>query len=113
MTAHTRRATVINTDEWRACAPPPETGRPHRAACHAPGIREWARGDDGDGVRAVHRHTRGGPWPGLRPFPRPFRGVSERHLGQSVAVFERGPNLKGVTAAFLRAMMRPFTLGPT
>ena len=54
-----------------------------------------------------------GVWTGCRNFLRPFRGVSKWYLSQYVAVFEWGHNLKEVTAAFLRAMMRPFTPEPT
>ena len=92
--AHTRRATIVNTDEWQAYAHLPETGRPHRTVCHAPGIREWARDDDGDGVREVHCNTMEGVWTGCRNFLRPFRGVSKWYLSQYVAVFEWGHNLK-------------------
>jgi transposase len=30
-------------------------GRPHATVCHAEG--EWARDDDGDGIREVHDNT--------------------------------------------------------
>jgi transposase len=113
VTAHTRPATIVNTDEWQAYAHLPALGRPHRTVCHAPGIREWARDDDGDGVREVHCNTMEGVWTGCRNFLRPFRGVSKWFLSQYVAVFEWGHNLKAVTTTLLRAMMRPFTPEPT
>jgi transposase len=75
--------------------------------------REWARDDDGDGVREVHGTTAEGVGTGLRDLLRPFRGVSKWYLSQYVAVVEWSHNLKEVTADFLRAMMCPFTPEPT
>ena len=43
---------------------------------HMPGQREWARDDDGDGIREVHSNTIEGLWTGLRNHLRPFRGIS-------------------------------------
>jgi len=111
--AHTRPDAVVNTDEWSAYRELAATGRTHQTVCHTPGQREWARDGDGDGVREVHNNTMEGIWTGLRNFLRPFRGVSKWFLDQYVAVFEWGHNLKHVTAAFLRAMMIPFTPKPT
>ena len=50
--------------------------------CHAAG--EWARDDDGDGIREVHNNTQEGIWTGLRNFLRPFRGVNKVYLHQYV-----------------------------
>jgi transposase-like protein len=110
---HTRPDATVNTDEWRAYAHLPETGRSHATVCHMPGRREWARDDDGDGVREVHNNTMEGIWTGLRNFLRPFRGVSKWFLSQYVTIFEWAHNLKRVTTAFLRAMMVPCTSEPT
>jgi hypothetical protein len=46
--------------------------------CHAAG--EWARDDDGDGIREVHVNTLEWLWTGLRNFLRPFRGVNKKYL---------------------------------
>jgi len=110
---HTRPDTTVNTDEWSAYTQLAETGGCHATVCHTPGQREWARDDDGDGVREVHNTTMEGIWTGLRNFLRPFRGVSKWFLDQYVAIFEWAHNLKQVTAEFLRAMMIPCTLQPT
>ena len=110
---HTRPDATVNTDEWTAYQCLPDTGRTHKAVCHTPGKREWARDEDGDGVREVHCNTIEGIWTGLRNFLRPFRGVSKRYLNQYVAVFRWAYNLKRLTAEFLRAMMTPFTPAPT
>jgi transposase len=111
--AHTRDDATVNTDEWSAYSRLSETGRLHQTVCHAPGHREWARDDDGDGIREVHTNTIEGIWTGLRNFLRPFRGVSKWFLDQYSAVFEWAHNLKRVTADFLRAMMIPCTSKPT
>lgn len=111
--AHTRADATVNTDEWRAYDQLSATGRAHPTVCHMPGKREWARDDDGDGIREVHDNTMEGIWTGLRNFLRPFRGVSKWFLSQYVAIFEWTHNLKRVTTAFLRAMMLPYTPEPT
>ena len=103
---HTRPDATVNTDEWRAYNRLPATGRSHATVCHTPGRREWARDDDGDGIREVHDNTLEGIWTGLRNFLRPFRGVSKWFLSQYVAIFEWSYNLKRVTATFLRAIIR-------
>jgi len=96
---------VVYTDEWAAYEHLPGLGRRHATACHAPGQREWARGDDGDGIREVHNNTMEGLWTGLRNFLRPFRGVHKGYLGQYVAMFQWTYNLKVVTDALLRVML--------
>jgi transposase len=107
---HTRKGCTVNTDEWHAYDHLPENGRGLKQVCHTPGQREWARDEDGDGVREVHNNTMEGIWTGLRNFLRPFRGVSKTHLHHYVAVFEWIHNFKEVTAQFLRALMFRFTL---
>ncbi len=110
---HTRADATVNSDEWSAYTHLPATGRAHVTVCHTPGQREWARADDGDGIREVHNTTIEGIWTGVRNFLRPFRGVSKWFLDQYVAIFEWAHNLKQVTAEFLRAMMIPCTCEPT
>jgi transposase len=96
---------AVYTDEWSGYARLGELDRSHAAVCHTPGKREWARDDDGDGVREVHDNTLEGIWTGLRNFLRPFRGVSKHHLGRYVAVFQWAHNLKTATDEFLRALL--------
>lgn len=107
--ARTTDTATVYTDEWQAYNHLPQTGRGHASVCHTPGQREWARDDDGDGVREVHCNTLEGIWTGLRNFLRLFRGVNKEYLGQYTAVFQVGYNLKEITPALLRAMMVPCT----
>lgn len=103
---HATAATAtVYTDEWNAYARLPETGRHHATVCHTPGKREWARDDDGDGIREVHDNTLEGIWTGLRNFLRPFRGISKWLLDQYIAIFQWTYNLKTTTDEFLRVLL--------
>jgi len=101
----TRPGALVNTDEWAGYNHLPGMGRGRAAVCHTPGKREWARDDDGDGVREVHNNTLEGSWTGLRNFLRPFRGLSKWFLDQYVAMFEWAYNVKEVTPDFLRTLL--------
>jgi transposase-like protein len=106
--AATAPGATVNTDEWKAYGRLPENGRAHATVCHNPareGGPEYARDDDGDGVREVHCNTMEGTWTGLRNFLRTFRGVSKKYLGQYAAIFEWTCNVKAATVDFLRAML--------
>jgi transposase-like protein len=95
--------TMVNTDEWMAYGGLPAVGRRHVTVCHAVG--EWARDEDGDGVREVHINTLEGIWTGLRNFLRPFRGVNKVYLYQYVGIFEWYFNIKHVIGEFIRALL--------
>ena len=90
-----------------------DRARSRPTVCHAE--HEWARDDDGDGVREVHVNTLEGLWTGMRNFLRPFRGVNKKYLYQYVAMFEWGYNVKRATPGFLRALLgvRSATTCPT
>lgn len=103
----TQDGATVNSDEWTAYQHLPEQGRRHATVCHAPGHREWARDDDGDGIREVHNNTTEGLWTGLRNFLRRFRGIHKKYLDQYVAIFEWIHNIKQVTDAFLHSLLRP------
>jgi transposase len=111
--AHTRDHAIVTTDEWAPYQHLAATGRGHQTVCHAAGRREWARDDDGDGIREVHNTTMEAIWTGCRNFLRLFRGVSKWFLAGYVAVFESAHNLKWVTPTLVRAMMTPSTTQPT
>jgi hypothetical protein len=105
----TLEGTTISTDEWRGYGRLPEMSRGHATVSHAD--REWARDDDGDGVREVHDNTLEGIWTGSRNFLRTFRGVSKHYLAQYVGMFQWGYNIKTVTDEFLATLLgrSPFT----
>jgi transposase len=110
----TKPGTIVYTDEWSGYNHLSELGRGHATVCHTPGHREWARDDDGDGVREVHNNTTEGLWTGVRNFLRIFRGVSKWFLDQYVAVFELSHNVKTVTLDVLRGVLgiKATVLGP-
>ena len=93
----------VNTDEWQGYDGLPAMGRLRGVVCHA--AREWARDDDGDGIREVPVDTLEGLWTGLRSVLRPFRGVSQKYLRQYVVMVEWGHNVKRATPEFLRALL--------
>jgi transposase-like protein len=101
----TKPGTMVYTDEWDGYNHLPELGRGHATVCHTPGHREWARDDDGDGVREVHNNTTEGLWTGARNFLRLFRGVNKWFLGQYMAMFEWSYNVKEMTKGVLRAIL--------
>jgi len=109
--ATTRSDATVNTDEWRAYHHLSETGRKHVSVCHM--VHEWARDDDGDGVREVHCNTIEGNWTGLRNFLRFFRGVNKVYLTQYTAVFQWIHNTKYLMLESLRRIMIPCTSGQT
>jgi transposase len=111
--ADTIEGARVNTDEWRSYDHLPEIGRGHVTVCHVEG--EWARDDDGDGIREVHDNTLEGLWTGLRNFLRVFRGVNKEYLYQYVTMFQWSFNIKRVTTDFLRAFLgvRRLTSYPT
>ena len=114
--AATKPQAQVHTDEWVGYGSLDKAGREHRTVRHKPPHPEWARDDDGDGVREVHCNTIEGLWTGLRNFLRPFRGVSKWYLSQYVAIFEWGYCLKTATDAILRLLLlgiRPSTDGGT
>ncbi len=49
---HTLPGTTVNSDEWGAYDHLDENQRPHATVNHS--LHEWARDDDGDGIREVH-----------------------------------------------------------
>jgi len=105
--AHTQPGTAVYTDEWGAYNHLKENQRQHATVNH--GAHEWARDDDGDGIREVHCNTDEGNWTGLRNFLRTFRGVNKVYLQQYVAIHAWAYRIKTVTVQFLRALLGVFT----
>jgi hypothetical protein len=97
---YTRRHTRCYTDEWPGYA---SLHRPHHTVCH--GVKEWARDDDGDGIREVHTNTIEGLWTTVRNFLRPFRGVHKKYLKYSLALCEHQINRKRISPAFIAGLI--------
>jgi transposase len=68
------------------------------------GEKEWARDDDGDGVREVHCNGCEGAGAGLRTYLRAFRGVHKYYLADYVAVYETMINAKTIFAPVVQRM---------
>ena len=94
---------MVYTDAWVGYQSLSQRGRRHATVNHEQG--EYARDDDGDGIREVHCNTLEGIGTGLRNFLRPFRGVNKVYLEQYVSIFQWSYNLKEVTAQFLRVLL--------
>ena len=75
----------------------------HRTVSHS--IKEWARDEDGDGIREVHVNTIEGLWTTLRNFLRSFRGVHKKYLAGYVAMCEFAINLKRVSPDFISSLV--------
>jgi transposase len=105
-------AMVLNTDEWGGYARvESRIGIAHSTVRHGrdeQGRREWARDDDGDGIREVHCNGCEGVGAPLRTFLRVFRGVHKKHLGEYVASFETMTNAKRITGEILRLLCASF-----
>ena len=101
MAQFTQPDAVANTDEWQGYN---QIERVHVTVNH--GTCEWARDDDGDGIREVHINTTEGMWTGVRNFLRPFRGVHKARLSGYVAMCEHRINLKCITPEFIAALVR-------
>ena len=111
-----REGATVYTDEWRGYDRLRETGRGHATVCHAVG--EWARDDDGDGVREVHSFGIGSGVlsedliTGDPPGPGEIRKLRERiedffadveleHPDQAVAVGGSATSLRRLVGAVL------------
>jgi transposase len=88
------------TDEWLGYE---KIRRAHATVSH--GRKEWARDDDGDGIREVHINTIEGLWTTVRNFLRPFRGVHKKKLKYYLAVCEHRINRKRISPAFIAGLV--------
>ena len=95
-----RRDTTCYTDEWQGYN---KIKRVHHTVCH--GQKEWARDDDGDGIREVHTNTIEGLWTTARNFLRPFRGVHKKYLHHYLAMCEHKINLKRISPKFIARLV--------
>jgi transposase-like protein len=97
---YTQTEATCYTDEWQGYN---SIKRAHSTVCH--GQREWARDDDGDGVREVHVNTIEGLWTTARNFLRPFRGVHKKWLKDYLAMCEHQINLKRISPEFISQLV--------
>lgn len=99
---------MLNTDEWQGYARVEvEIGIAHATVRHGQAgkdEREWARDDDGDGIREVHCNGCEGAGAGLRTYLRMFRGVHKRYLAQYVATYEAMTQAKRINASIIQRM---------
>jgi transposase len=77
--------------------------RAHATVAH--GQHEWARDDDGDGIREVHVNSTEGLWTDVRNFLRPFKGVHKAYLSGYVAIAEFKRNLKAINPPFISSLI--------
>lgn len=97
---YTKRDATCYTDEWQGDN---RLKRPHPTVCH--GQKEWARDDDGAGVREVHTHTLEGLGPTARNFLRPLRGIHKKYLQHYLARCEHKINLKRISPKFIARLV--------
>jgi transposase len=111
LVAHVHRFTLagsqLYTDEYQSYN---HVIRPHATVCH--GQKEWARDDDGDGIREVHVNTAEGMWTDVRNFLRSFKGVHKKNLSGYIAICEFRRNLKRISPDFISALVTPHTFYP-
>lgn len=94
-------AAILYTDEWRAYNRLP---LPHATVNHSQ--HEWARDDDGDGIREVHCNTCEGAGTGLRNFLRTFRGVHKYFLAEYIATYETMQRARVISPLVVHTMTR-------
>jgi hypothetical protein len=94
---------MVCTDEWGGYSRLSEKYQvEHRTVCHSAG--EWARDDDGDGIREVHCNSCEGSGAGLRTYLRQFRGVNKDNLYIYVATYETMFNAKKISPSVIQKM---------
>ncbi len=93
------------TDEWLGYN---HILRAHSTVNH--GQYEWARDDDGDGIREVHINTCEGMWTDVRTFLRSFKGINKRFLSGYIAMAEHRRNFKCATPVFIAALVTKHTI---
>jgi transposase-like protein len=92
------------TDEW--------LGYNHIIRTHATvnhGEYEWARDEDGGGVREIHINTAEGMWTDVRTFLHPFKGINKRFLSGYIAMAEFRRNLKRISPNFIATLVTQHT----
>ncbi len=96
--------TMVYTDDSTIYARLEAWGYGHQTVNH--GAHEFARDDDGDGVREVHINTLEGCWSLLRSWLRPHRGLSQEKLPSYLAFFACVHNLRVRGMALLSPLLK-------
>jgi transposase len=97
----TKSEATLYTDEYDSYN---HLQRIRHTVCHAK--NEWARDEDGDGIREVHVNSNEGGWTGLRNFLRPYGGIHKAYLSGYVAIHELAVNHKQVSPTIISALVR-------
>ena len=102
ITGAVAQGALVHTGEYAIYARLQAWGYRHVTVCHAHG--EYARDEDGDGVREVHVNTTEGAWSLLRSWLRPHRGISQDKLPLYLRFFEFVHNARRRGRALLGAL---------
>ena len=78
--------------------------RIRHTVCHEK--NEWARDDDGNGIREVHVNSNAGGWTGPRNFLHPYRDIHKAYLSGYVAFYELAVNHKRGLPAIVSVSVR-------
>ena len=78
--------------------------RVRHTVCHSQ--NEYARDDNGDGIREVHVNSNEGGWTGLRNLLRPYRGVHKAYLPGYAAIQELAVNYKRISPNLVSKLVR-------
>jgi transposase-like protein len=102
--AHVQTMTIpvatLYTDDWKGYT---RLDRIHATVAHS--HHEWARDDDGDGIREVHINTIEGLWTDVRNFLRPFKGVHKKYLAGYLAICELCRNEKRISPTLISSLV--------
>lgn len=96
--------TIINTDEYVIYDRLEAWGYSRRSVNHNSG--EFARDDDGDGIREVHVNTLEGFWSLLRSWLRPHRGISQERLPLYLGFFQAVHNIRKRGSSLLEPLLQ-------
>ena len=97
---YTKSDAMLYTDEYDSYN---ALKRVRHTVCHSK--NEWARDDDGDGIREVPVNSNEGGWTGLRNLLRPYRGVHKAYLSGYVAIQALAVNHKRISPSLVSALV--------
>jgi transposase len=97
----------VYTDEYQSYN---HVIRPHAAVSY--GDKEWARDDDGDGIREVHVNMAEDMWTDVRNFLRPLKGVYKKNQHGYISVYEFRRNVKRISPEFISVLVTLHSFHP-